>query len=99
MISLSLLTIIVRMYVLLYLTKKSMKSMIPGLRDFSFFLSITFVYELFLIKITKANIEKTQLFHKMKYDLKVQARSHKAFLFFALKSYCDFLFNLIMKLF
>ena len=42
-----------------------------GFRDFSFFLSSTFVYEPILIKISmKANIVKTHIFHKMKYDLK-----------------------------
>ena len=55
--------------------------MISGLRDFSFFLSNTFVCELILMKMMNFNIEKTQFFHKMKYDLKGNARSNKAFLF------------------
>ena len=40
------------------------------LQNFSFFLSSTFIYELILIKkIMNANIMKTHIFYKMKYDL------------------------------
>ena len=39
------------------------------LRNFSFFLSSTFIYEPILIKICmNANIMKTHTFYKMKYD-------------------------------
>ena len=42
-----------------------------GLRDFSFFLHSIFIYEPILIKISmNANIMKTQIFYKIKYDLK-----------------------------
>ena len=41
------------------------------LRDFSFYLSSTFMYEPILIKIyVNTNIIKTQFFHKMKYGLR-----------------------------
>ena len=54
--------------------------MTPGLRDFSFFLSSIFVYEPILIKISmNANIMKTQIFHKIKYDLKCHSRSQEVF--------------------
>ena len=47
--------------------------MIPALRDFSFFHSSAFVYESILIKNSiNANIDKTQVFHEIKYDLKGQ---------------------------
>ena len=62
-----------RTEVLLYLTKKLQDSVTPGLRDFSFFLSSTFVYEPILLNISmNANIVKTQIFNKIKYDLKGQ---------------------------
>jgi hypothetical protein len=42
-----------------------------GQRDFSFFLSSTFVYQPILIKISmNTNNIKTQIFHRIKYDLK-----------------------------
>ena len=64
---------LLRTKVLLYLTKKLRDSGTPGLRDFSFFLSSAFVYEPILLKISmNANIVKTQIFHKIKYDLKGQ---------------------------
>ena len=53
------------------------------LRDFSFFLSSTFICKPILIKISlNANIKKTQFFHKLKYDLKGHYRSHKVILKF-----------------
>ena len=57
--------------------------MITGLRDISFFLSSTFVYEPILFKISmNANIVKTQFFHDIKHDLKDHSRSQtKTFLF------------------
>ena len=51
---------LLREQVFLYLIKKKI---IPGLRDFSFFLSSRFIYESILIR-------KIQIFHKIKYDLK-----------------------------
>ena len=42
-----------------------------NLRDFSFFLSSIFIYELILTNISmNANIKNTQFFYKMKYELK-----------------------------
>ena len=53
-------------------TLQLLDSVIPGLLDFSFCLSSTFAYELFLIKIysLNANIENTQFFPKMMHDIK-----------------------------
>ena len=53
-------------------------SVIPWLRDFSFFLSNTFVYELILLKLSTnaiANIVKMQIFQKIKFDLRDHSRS------------------------
>ena len=64
---------LLRTYVLLYLTKRLRDSVTPGLMDFSFFLSSTFVYEPIWLKISmNANIVKMHIFHKFKYDLKGQ---------------------------
>jgi hypothetical protein len=56
----------------------------PWLRDFSFFLSSIFVYEPILKKKLSmdANIIKTQIFHKIKYDLIGHWRSQKVFFVF-----------------
>ena len=51
------------------LTKKNSKTV--RLRDFSFFLFSSFIYEPILIKISmNANIKETNIFHKIKYDIK-----------------------------
>ena len=53
-------------------------------RILAFFLSSTFIYEAILKKKKSLNdtIEKTHIFHKMKYDIKGQLRSHNmTFLF------------------
>ena len=51
-------------------------SVIPGLRDFSFFLSNTFVYEPILFRLSmNANIVKMQIFYWIKYDLRGHSRS------------------------
>ena len=60
------------MKVLLYLTKKTLKLWDPGI--LAFFVSNTFIYKPILIKVSVTNIIKTQIFHKMKYDLKGQIR-------------------------
>ena len=58
-------------------------SEIPWFRDFSFFLSSTFVYELILLKISmNANIVKTHPFYKIKYDLKGHSRSQTTTILF-----------------
>ena len=50
------------------------------LQNFSFFLSITFIYEPIFIQISmNANIKKTHILYWIKYDLKVHIRSNKAF--------------------
>ena len=50
--------------------------MTPGLRNFSFFLSNTFVYEPILLKLSmNANIVKMLIFHEIKYDLRGHSRS------------------------
>ena len=49
---------------------------IPWLRDFSFFLFNTFVYEPILLKLSmNANIVKMQIFHKIKSHLRGHSRS------------------------
>ena len=51
-------------------------SVIPWLRDFSFFLFNTFVYEPILLKLSmNANIPMMQIFYKIKYDLRGYSRS------------------------
>ena len=60
------------------------------LRDFSFLLSSTLIYEAILIKIyINADIMKTHIFHKMKHDLKGHIRSSKNF---KIIFFCDILF-------
>ena len=60
-------SLLLRTYVLLYLTIKT--PWLLWLQDFIFFLSSIFVYEPILIKTNSmnANIMKTQIFHWMKY--------------------------------
>ena len=66
----------------------------PLLRDFRFFLSSTYVYKPILINISmNANIIKTHILHKMKYDLKGikgHKRSFKNFkiIFFSVIYFC-----------
>ena len=49
---------------------KSRTQKTPGLLNFSLFLSSTFVYKPIVIKNSmNANIEKTQIIHKMKYSI------------------------------
>ena len=57
------------------MTPGFLDSVIPWLRDFSFFLSNTFIYEPILLKLSmNANIVKMQIFHKIKYDLRGHLR-------------------------
>jgi hypothetical protein len=78
-----------------YISRKKLRdSVIPGLRDFSFFLSNTFVYDPILFKLSmNANIVKMQIFHKIKYDLRGHSRSQ--ILTFLIK---NLLFLLVMLL-
>ena len=65
------------------MTPRFRDSVTPWFRDFSFFLSSTFVSELILLKIyMNANIVKIQLFYKTKYDLKGNSRSQTTTLLF-----------------
>jgi hypothetical protein len=69
--------------------------MILWLWDFSFFLSSTFVYEPILLKISmNANIVKTEIFHRIKYDLKGHSRSQT--MTFLFKN--NFIFSLFYSL-
>ena len=73
--------------------------MIPGLRDFSFFLYSIFVYEPILIKISmNANIMKMQNFLNIKYDLKGHWRSQKVFFVFKNQLFLKYLFCLTFNL-
>ena len=63
----------IRIFKFFYITLKN--SGTPWFRDFSFILSSTFVYEPIMLKISmNANIVKTQIFYKFKYDLKGHSR-------------------------
>ena len=70
-------------------------SVIPGLQDFSFFLSNTFVYEPILLKLfMNANIVKMQIFHKIKSDLRGHSRSQ--IMTFLIKNWPFLLFMLLL---
>ena len=72
--------------VLLYLTKKGLYeiTLIRNYENLRKILPSTFIYEPILIKkkSMNANIKKTQIFNKMKYDLRVYKRSQKVILKF-----------------
>ena len=70
-------------------------SVIPWLRDFSFFLSNTFAYEPILLKLSmNANIVKMQIFQKIKSDLRGHSRSQ--IITFLIKNSPFLLFMLLM---
>ena len=69
-----------------------------GLRDFSFFLSGTFVYELILIKVSmNANIVKTQIFHKLMASKVIQGQKRRPFYFNIHFSYVLFVLMIYLK--
>ena len=86
------------------ISHKKTLSVNPSFRDFSSFLSSAFIFKLILIKIsTNANIEKTQIFHFIKYDLnllgQIRFTAYFSFSLFALFLHWSLFYENVFTLF